>query len=516
MKRILTIFLSALLAASTIVSCSGTTPQTTDPVTDPVTDVSTDKEQSLTIFEADDSIMFENGMIKNVDGDKEKIILSTEKYEASNTFDFKFSFESRSAMLGIYFDVKEDDDGSISSCKLLRLDALNGKFNLFSVEGEEQTLLGYAKYPFRTKTEYTVRLRNLYNSVSVYFGIDEMESAPIIDVNCKRAAKAKIGICFNGSTKASISEPEIVRSSAPSEDARYKNPMLESVVIADPTVFFHDGTYYMFTTGSFVCRTSKDLVNWNNGSAVADTKELYGTKYFGGPGIYERDGIFYLIYTSHQTETSGLTTFYATSDNVLGPYRQTGTMQEHILQSKNSPAGSFLFNDPVTGNDILYFYRTDPGVGNVLYGINVSVKDGRITMKDKEPTKLTEPTEAWEKKKENGVSTPVCERPNVMYRDGYYYVFYAGSHYKTSYSEGYIVSDKPLTDFDKPKDTNPLLDATASITGVGCTWIVPSPDESELFVLYHCHDSVDSFRKRRLCMDNSPSAKIPMEGLISP
>ncbi|MBQ5649165.1 MAG: family 43 glycosylhydrolase, partial [Clostridia bacterium] len=263
---------------------------------------------------------------------------------------------------------------------------------------------------------------------------------------------------------------------------------------------------------SFMCRTSTDLINWKEAGAVASSTTLYGTKYFGGAGIYERDGTFYLLYTSHQTESSGLSVFYATSDKILGPYVQKGTMQDHVLLSQNSPAGSFLFNDPVSGKDILYFYRTDPNIGNVLYATNVTVADGKITITDRTPTKLTEPSEAWERKSENGASTPVCERPNVIYRDGYYYVFYAGSHYKTSYSEGYIVSDNPLTGFVKPKDTNPLLDATASITGVGCTWIVESPDGSELFVLYHAHDEVDSYRKRRLCMDRLTFRENPEGG----
>lgn len=504
--------LTAVTLASMLASCGGdpavTEPNDADPISEEIT-------EDLTVnsfYELDGSVIMENGMIKNIDGDKNKIILSREAIEASRTFDFTFSFESKSAILRIYLDIKQDDEGEIKSAKMLRIDPLNGRFNLFEINGGEQTQLGYAKYPFVTKTEYSVRIKGLSNSLSVYFGTDEIENAPIIDVSCKRPAKAKLGICFNGSTRSSISEPVYERSSSPAEDARYCNPLLSNVVIADPTVLLYNGTYYMFTTGSFVCRTSTDLVSWKEAGAVASSATLYGTKYFGGAGIYERNGKFYLLYTSHQSESSGLSVFYATSDNILGPYVQNGTMQEHVLLSKNSPAGSFLFNDPVSGKDILYFYRTDSGVGNVLYATNVTVADGKITVTDKNPTKLTEPSESWETKSENGASTPVCERPNVIYRDGYYYVFYAGSHYKTSYSEGYIVSDKPMTDFVKPKDTNPLLDATASITGVGCTWIVESPDGSELFVLYHCHDSVDSFRKRRLCMDRLTFRENPEGG----
>ncbi|MBQ5809100.1 MAG: family 43 glycosylhydrolase [Clostridia bacterium] len=504
--------ITLLCLFSLLPSCGGAPITTEAPITDDTSAVTEEPITENTFFELDGSVKMENGMIRNIDGDKNKIIISRESLEASNTFDFKFSFDSKSAILRVYLDIKQDENGEITSAKMLRIDPLNGRFNLIEIKGDEQTQLGYAKYPFQTKTEYQVRIRNLSNSISVYFGTDEIETAPIIDVYCTRPAKAKLGICFNGSTKSEISEPTYQRSTAPAEDNRYKNPMLTSTVIADPTVLLYEGTYYMFTTGSFMCRTSTDLINWKEAGAVASSTTLYGTKYFGGAGIYERDGTFYLLYTSHQTESSGLSVFYATSDKILGPYVQKGTMQDHVLLSQNSPAGSFLFNDPVSGKDILYFYRTDPNIGNVLYATNVTVADGKITITDRTPTKLTEPSEAWERKSENGASTPVCERPNVIYRDGYYYVFYAGSHYKTSYSEGYIVSDNPLTGFVKPKDTNPLLDATASITGVGCTWIVESPDGSELFVLYHAHDEVDSYRKRRLCMDRLTFRENPEGG----
>ena len=63
------------------------------------------------------------------------------------------------------------------------------------------------------------------------------------------------------------------------------------------------------------------------------------------------------------------------------------------------------------------------------------------------------------------------------------------------------MSESPLSGVVKPKASNPVLDATSSLTGVGCTWIVPSPDGSELWVAYHCHNSLSSIHPRRLCID---------------
>jgi len=505
-KSILCLFI-AIASVSSLFGCNvADSSQTTEPT--PETTEAPIIEKN---FFTDDSIMYTEGMYTNIDGDKDKVIFSDEKYTSATTFDFRFSFASKSARIEIYTDVIKDEDGNIKSAHKLMLDGLNGRLALYKVNGEENDLIGYAKYPFVKNVEYQVRLSNLRGSISVHFGTDTIETAPVINVACTRMTSSEIGICFCGGTKAKISDPVISETSVISGD-KYVNPMLPGTVIADPTVLLHNGTYYMFTTGSFVCRTSTDLVNWTESGAVADKSKLYGSTYYGGAGIYERDGKFYMTYTSHKNPGEGIAVFYATADNALGPYTQSGSKEDHILLSQNNPAGSFLFRDPVSGKDILYFYRTDPGVGNVLYATNIEIKDGKITVLDNQPKKLTEPTEAWEKKVENGVSTPVCERPNVIYHNGYYYVFYAGSHYKTSYSEGYIVSDKPMDDFVKPKATNPLLDATDSITGVGCTWITTSPDGSELFVLYHCHDATESFRARRLCMDRLTFRKNPEGG----
>ena len=241
--------ITLLCLFSLLPSCGGAPITTEAPITDDTSAVTEEPITENTFFELDGSVKMENGMIRNIDGDKNKIIISRESLEASNTFDFKFSFDSKSAILRVYLDIKQDENGEITSAKMLRIDPLNGRFNLIEIKGDGQTQLGYAKYPFQTKTEYQVRIRNLSNSISVYFGTDEIETAPIIDVYCTRPAKAKLGICFNGSTKSEISEPTYQRSTAPTEDNRYKNPMLTSTVIADPTVLLYEGTYYMFTTG---------------------------------------------------------------------------------------------------------------------------------------------------------------------------------------------------------------------------------------------------------------------------
>jgi len=500
LKKVLSLVMAVLFVLSAA-ACgqSGVTEGTT--TAQPEGSETAPPPEEKLFFEKDGSFMYENGKYMNESGELNDVILSCEEYPVSQRYDFTVSVNSAGARARLFFDIKLAEDGSVASAYAVQLNALNSRITVMEIDGKKETTLASVRYKFVKDTDHIISVRSGMASLSVHVGIGTVEEYPVINLSLKRMAKSKIGIGFCGGKKAAVSAPVISEDPLVGEDAGYRNPMLEDAVIPDPTVLYHDGTYYMFATGSFVCRTSTDLVNWKVARSVAPSTGLYGTKYFGGAAIYERDGIFYMTYTSHQTADSGLSVFYATADNPLGPFKQEGTMKEHILLSQNSPAGSFLFRDPVSGKDVLYFYRTDPGKGNVVYGTNIKIENGKITVTDNEPTMIATPTESWEMKKENGISLPVCERPNVIYHNGYYYVFYAGSHFKTSYSEGYVVSDQLLTGFTKPKDNNPVLDATASLTGVGCTWIVPSPDGSELFVLYHCHDEVDSFRKRRLCMD---------------
>lgn len=497
-KRILSFF-TVLAILCTAVSCTKDPPES-DSTSDAQT-TNTEQLRDDMFFIIHDGIQYEDGRYRYLNGDTDAVLLSSEKFPAAKTFDFTLRFSSTSGRLQILFDVKTDEAGALSSAHILQIDSLGGSLSLNETDEGTNRQMASVHYSFEKDVDYQISFRNRAKTISVYIGKETAEDSPVIDISCSRPTSAPIALSFSGNSKVSVSTPTISDTVLPNKDARYANPLLPDTEIADPTILYYEGCYYLLSTGSFVCRTSTDLVNWTKAGEIASKNDLYGCKYFGGATIFERNGIFYLFYTSHQSETSGLSIFYATSDNVLGPYQQSGSMQEHVVLSGNSPAGSFLFRDPVSEKDILFFYRTDPGVGNVVYGIRVEVGNGKITLTDRNPVKLVTPTESWERKNENGESLPVCERPNVIYRNGYYYLFYAGSHYKTSYSEGYAVSDSPLSGFVKPKASNPVLDATSSLTGVGCTWIVPSPDGSELWVAYHCHNSLSSIHPRRLCID---------------
>ncbi len=281
----------------------------------------------------------------------------------------------------------------------------------------------------------------------------------------------------------------------------FENPTVLSYHdLGDPTVYCEDGKYYLMTTGRFDYYESDDLVNFEYKGALTDKSTLWGNTYYGGASIFKYDGIYYMFYTTYISSDSTETIMcVAASEKLTGPYTQTKQtkLDEQVCGAMS--AGAFAFTAP-DGQTYLYWYQTLSEYGNCIFGAKVSFSDGIVTIDRDSVKMLAYPTEAWEKKQENGVSGRVCERPNVYYHDGYYYLFYAGSHWMSSYGEGYATSTSPLGDYTKNKN-NPILSSTEQLYGVGCTYIVSSPDESELWVVYHCLKSADDPTPRAVCID---------------
>ncbi len=292
-----------------------------------------------------------------------------------------------------------------------------------------------------------------------------------------------------------------VRDITGEELRTFKNPTVLSYHdLGDPTVFYENGRYYLMTTGRLEYYESEDLVNFEYKGSCADRSALFINNYIGGASIFKHDGIYYMFYTTYVSAGSTETIVcVATSDKITGPYTQPKQtkLDEEVCGAMS--AGAFAFTAP-DGQTYLYWYQTISGSGNCIFGAKVSFSDGVVSIDHDSVKMLAYPTEDWEKKQENGISGRVCERPNVYYHNGYYYLFYAGSHWMTSYGEGYAVSTSPLGDFVKYAD-NPILSSTDELYGVGCTYIVPSPDGSETWVVYHALNSKDDPTPRKVCID---------------
>ena len=347
---------------------------------------------------------------------------------------------------------------------------------------------------------YSLKISRLGAYLDVYLYSNNSPEEPVayssLKLNRQKGDTHAISLCG----KVTMSDYSAKENTQGNLSGTYTNPILSiNKDLGDPTVYYEDGKYYMLTTGRMNCYVSEDLVNFTDIGPIADTKSLFGKTYFGGGSIFKHDGIYYLFYTSYKPDTDNTVIMcVATSDNVTGPYTQTKQtmVNEEVCPLKS--AGAFAYEAP-DKKTYLYWYETISATGNTIFGAEAEFKDGVVTVKKETKKQLVIPSEPWETKSENGASGRVVERPNVFYHNGYYYLFYAGSHWKTSYGQGYAVSTSPLGDFVKYQN-NPILDSTSSLHGVGCTYITYSPDKSELFFVYHAHTS-EATLTRNVCID---------------
>src|SRR4051794_16125079 len=107
-----------------------------------------------------------------------------------------------------------------------------------------------------------------------------------------------------------IAAPALVRAQRPTTAPStlravavrtYTNPVAEN--LPDPFVIYHSGTYYAYGTNApgegYRVLSSPDLVHWTeSGFCFRKTDTSWGREHFWAPCVVERDGSFYLFYSS--------------------------------------------------------------------------------------------------------------------------------------------------------------------------------------------------------------------------
>ncbi|MGV3540600.1 MAG: family 43 glycosylhydrolase, partial [Rufibacter sp.] len=134
-------------------------------------------------------------------------------------------------------------------------------------------------------------------------------------------------------------------SAAPSQQATAAAvAMGKDIPLADPTIFFHDGTYYLYGTGSpqgFKVYTSKDLKTWKgpvgNRDGFAFKKgDGFGNSKFWAPQVFRYNGKFHIAYVADE----GIA--LATSDSPLGPFTNP---EMKAIEAPVKQIDPFLFID---------------------------------------------------------------------------------------------------------------------------------------------------------------------------
>lgn len=263
-------------------------------------------------------------------------------------------------------------------------------------------------------------------------------------------------------------------------------PVLRSskhIRLADPTIFYHNGMYYLYGTGGdvskgFLVYTSKDLFQWDGPMGNKDGYALvegdaFGTDGFWAPQVFERNSRFYMAYTANEQIA------IAESESPLGPFKQKTL---HKISGPGKQIDPYIFFDD-DGRVYLFHVRLDRGNRIYVAELKSDLSD-IIAGTEKE---CINAAESWENTSHS--QWPVAEGPTVMKRNGKYYLLYSANDYRNiDYAVGYAISDQ-VTGPWKKSGNNPILhrkDLNINGTGHGDLF---RDEKGKLQYVFHTHFS---------------------------
>ena len=274
----------------------------------------------------------------------------------------------------------------------------------------------------------------------------------------------------------------------------FSAPEKSPILLADPTIFHHDGSYYLYGTSGhdsnrgFEVYVSRDLKSWkrsekNDGYALKKG-ESYGDKGFWAPQVFEFEGTFYMAYTANEHIA------IATSDSPLGPFTQA---EKKDLEAPVKQIDPYVFID-TDGKKYLYHVRLTEG--NRLFV--AQLKDNFSGIKEETLTYCFHAEEAWENTQ--NVDWTVSEGPAIIKHEGLYYFIYSANDFRNpDYAVGYATSKSPLGPWTKSPG-NPIFDkGDAGINGPGHgDYFVDA--KGQLQYVLHTHSSDEKVAPRKTAL----------------
>ena len=268
----------------------------------------------------------------------------------------------------------------------------------------------------------------------------------------------------------------------------------DQIYLADPTIFQHQGTYYLYGTKGdyrikgqgFLVYSSKNLKDWEGPVGVSNGFALkkgdaFGTKGFWAPQIFERDGKFVMAYTADEHIA------IATSDSPLGPFVNKGK----ALEAPVRQIDPFIFYDD-DGKVYLYHVRLQDG--NRIF-----VAEMQPDLSAIKPETLTPCIEAEKGTWEDTANADwrVSEGPTVIKNGDEYLLFYSTNDFRNpDYAVGFATSLSPLGPWKK-SDQNPIISTkTINYKGTGHGDIF-FDTKGEMNYVLHTHFSDDKVSPRK-------------------
>lgn len=272
----------------------------------------------------------------------------------------------------------------------------------------------------------------------------------------------------------------------------------ENTFLADPTIFYWDGIYYLYGTGGkklkeggkddgFLVYTSTDLKSWEgpkgarNGFALIKG-ESYGDKGFWAPQVFRYKDKFYMAYTANEQIA------IATAPSPLGPFTQEEFRPVSTVTAQIDP---YIFFDD---DGKIYMYHVRLLYGNRLFVAEINED---LTELDESTLKecISSQANTWEDT--GGAQWRVAEGPTVIKDNEKYYFFYSSNDYRNiNYAVGYATADSPVGPWTR-YEKNPIISRQMlNINGPGHGDIFFN-DKNEMYYVLHTHFSNEQPTPRR-------------------
>lgn len=257
----------------------------------------------------------------------------------------------------------------------------------------------------------------------------------------------------------------------------------QHIYLADPTIFYEDGTYYLYGTGGdsnygFQVYTSKDLRKWEGPAGASDGYALrkgdsFGTKGFWAPQVFRYKGKYYMAYTANEFIA------IASADSPLGPFRQDKIAK---LPAETKQIDPYVFFDE---DGKIYLYHVRLLNGNRLFVAELN--DTFTAIKDSTLKECISAVDEWENTHHS--EWPVSEGPTILKKEGVYYFFYSANDFRNiDYAVGYATSLSPYGPWKK-HEGNPIIHRNIlkhNGTGHGDIF---KDKKGELRYVFHTHHS---------------------------
>lgn len=270
----------------------------------------------------------------------------------------------------------------------------------------------------------------------------------------------------------------------------FSNPL--DPQLADPHIIRHRGTYYVYATtdGSrgFGVWSSPDLVNWQwRGWSFEKGANTWAQDEIWAPCVVEHAGRFYMFFNARNNPAMGHRICLAIADTPLGPFREH---RAPLWDPGFAMIDAHCFIDR-DGSAYLYYSR-DISQFPVSETWVVPLSRDLLTVTG-QPTLCVTPDKEWEGKWN--------EAPYVFRWGNRYVMLYSGPGYAyPTYSVGVATANSPLGPWTKDP-FNPLMTRTPRISGPGHPSIIASPDDREMFIVYHTHMQREGGGARQLAID---------------